>query len=83
MASNKAGKVTQVLGAVVDVAFEGELPPILNALSKAASSLRIAGFFIETHPNPETALSDGPNMVYLQKMPGLLNAINKINKAAK
>ena len=33
MASNKAGKVTQVLGAVVDVAFEGELPPILNALS--------------------------------------------------
>ena len=33
MASNKAGKVTQVLGAVVDVAFEGDLPPILNALS--------------------------------------------------
>ncbi len=33
MTSNKAGKVTQVLGAVVDVAFEGELPPILNALS--------------------------------------------------
>ena len=33
MASNKAGKVTQVLGAVVDVAFEGELPPILNSLS--------------------------------------------------
>jgi len=30
MASNKAGKVTQVLGAVVDVAFEGELPPILK-----------------------------------------------------
>ena len=33
MARNKAGKVTLVLGAVVDVAFEGELPPILNALS--------------------------------------------------
>ena len=32
MASNKTGKITQVLGAVVDVAFEGELPPILNAL---------------------------------------------------
>ena len=52
-------------------------------LSKAASSLRIAGFFIETHPNPEIALSDGPNMVYLKKMPELLNAINKINMAAK
>ncbi|MAV82350.1 MAG: F0F1 ATP synthase subunit beta [Pelagibacteraceae bacterium] len=33
MASNKAGKITQVLGAVVDVGFEGELPPIMNALS--------------------------------------------------
>ncbi len=32
MSSNKAGKITQVLGAVVDVAFEGELPPIMNAL---------------------------------------------------
>ena len=32
MASNKAGKITQVLGAVVDVAFEGEIPPIMNAL---------------------------------------------------
>ena len=52
-------------------------------LSKAASSLRIAGFFIETHPNPEKALSDGPNMIYLHKMPKLLNIINKINKAAK
>jgi 2-dehydro-3-deoxyphosphooctonate aldolase (KDO 8-P synthase) len=45
--------------------------------------LRIAGFFIETHPNPEKALSDGPNMIYLHKMPKLLNTINKINKAAK
>ena len=52
-------------------------------LSKAASSLRIAGFFIETHPNPEKALSDGPNMIYLHKMPKLLNTINKINKAAE
>ena len=32
MASNKTGKITQVLGAVVDVTFEGELPPIMNAL---------------------------------------------------
>jgi len=32
MASNKSGKITQVVAAVVDVAFEGELPPIMNAL---------------------------------------------------
>ena len=52
-------------------------------LSKAASALRIAGFFIETHPNPNVALSDGPNMVYLDKMDYLINSVNKINKAAK
>ncbi len=32
MTSNKQGRVTQVMGAVVDVQFEGELPKILNAL---------------------------------------------------
>src|SRR5262245_29082400 len=32
MAKNLVGKITQVLGAVVDVHFEGDLPPILNAL---------------------------------------------------
>ena len=32
MTNNKTGKITQVLGAVVDVAFEGELPSIMNAL---------------------------------------------------
>ena len=47
-------------------------------LSKAASSLRIAGFFIETHPNPEKALSDGPNMIYLHKMPKLLNGLDPL-----
>ncbi|HAI30845.1 MAG TPA: hypothetical protein DCM48_15145, partial [Thalassospira sp.] len=32
MANKKAGKISQVMGAVVDVKFDGELPPILNAL---------------------------------------------------
>jgi len=52
-------------------------------LSKAASALRLAGFFIETHPNPDLAMSDGPNMMHLHKMPMLLSSINKINKVAK
>ena len=43
MASNKTGKITQVLGAVVDVAFEGELPPIMNALVVALESNGIDG----------------------------------------
>ena len=33
MASNNTGRVTQILGAVVDVQFEGELPYIQNALT--------------------------------------------------
>jgi len=33
MAQNRVGKVTQVLGAVVDVQFDGDLPAILNALT--------------------------------------------------
>ena len=33
MAQNLVGKVSQVLGAVIDVHFEGDLPPILNALA--------------------------------------------------
>jgi len=32
MANKKAGKISQVMGAVVDVKFDGDLPPILNAL---------------------------------------------------
>ncbi len=32
MAKNLVGKVTQVLGAVIDVHFDGDLPPILNAI---------------------------------------------------
>ena len=33
MADNNVGRVSQVLGAVVDVQFDGDLPPILNALT--------------------------------------------------
>ena len=42
MANNATGKITQVIGAVVDVKFEGELPPILNALhTKIGDSLLV------------------------------------------
>ena len=41
MASNLTGKISQVLGAVVDVEFEGELPTILNALEVDNSGNRL------------------------------------------
>ncbi|GHE68484.1 MULTISPECIES: 3-deoxy-8-phosphooctulonate synthase [Roseivirga] len=37
-------------------------------LARAAGAVGVDGFFIETHPNPEKALSDGPNMIPLHKM---------------
>jgi len=44
-------------------------------LAKAAAAVGVDGFFIETHPNPEVALSDGPNMVPLSEMEALLSKL--------
>jgi 2-dehydro-3-deoxyphosphooctonate aldolase (KDO 8-P synthase) len=44
-------------------------------LARAAAATGVDGFFIETHPNPEKALSDGPNMIPLPEMEGFLSMI--------
>ena len=41
MAKNKSGKITQVIGAVVDVKFDENLPPILNALEVDNNGTRL------------------------------------------
>lgn len=46
-------------------------------LAKAAAAIGVDGFFIETHPQPEKALSDGPNMVPLREMKEFLISIKK------
>lgn len=46
-------------------------------LTRAAASVGVDGFFIETHPNPSKALSDGPNMVPLNEMEEFLKMIRK------
>jgi 2-dehydro-3-deoxyphosphooctonate aldolase (KDO 8-P synthase) len=55
-----------------------EFAPVL---AKAAVAAGCDGLFIETHPNPEAALSDGPNMIPLREMPKLLKTILAIRKA--
>jgi 2-dehydro-3-deoxyphosphooctonate aldolase (KDO 8-P synthase) len=45
------------------------------ALARAAAAVGVEGFFIETHPDPEHALSDGPNMIPLGEMRSLLQSI--------
>jgi 2-dehydro-3-deoxyphosphooctonate aldolase (KDO 8-P synthase) len=46
-------------------------------LARAAAAAGVDGFFIETHPNPEKALSDGPNMIPLHQMEDFLVMIKK------
>lgn len=47
-------------------------------LAKAAAAAGVNGFFIETHPNPEKALSDGPNMIPLNEMEQFLIELKTI-----
>lgn len=50
-------------------------------LARAAIAAGADGLFIETHPNPDEALSDGANMVPLSEMEGLLKELLKIRKS--
>ena len=52
-------------------------------LAKAAIAVGVAAIFIETHPDPDNAPSDGPNMVPLSKMPELLKKLLQIDKLIK
>ena len=54
MANNAIGRVTQVLGAVVDVQFEGEIPPILNALHVKRSDGRLLVLEVAQHLGENT-----------------------------
>ena len=57
-----------------------EFAPVM---ARAAVSLGIAGVFIETHQEPDTAPSDGPNMIPLDNMPALVTSLMKFDALAK
>ena len=52
-------------------------------LARAAVASGISGVFMETHPNPKEALSDGPNAVPLDHMSGLLRMLKDIDELVK
>jgi 2-dehydro-3-deoxyphosphooctonate aldolase (KDO 8-P synthase) len=52
-------------------------------LARAAAAAGVAGFFMETHPDPEKALSDGPNAWPLDKMKELLETLMSIDASVK
>ncbi len=57
-----------------------EFAPVM---ARAAVSLGIAGVFIETHEAPDTAPSDGPNMIPLDQMPALIASLMDFDRLAK
>lgn len=57
-----------------------EFAPVLARCALAAGA---NGVFIETHPNPDKALSDGPNMIALADMPKVLQSLLKVFAAVK
>jgi 2-dehydro-3-deoxyphosphooctonate aldolase (KDO 8-P synthase) len=52
-------------------------------LARAAVAVGVAGIFIETHPDPDRAPSDGPNMVPLDEMPALLEQLIAVDRTVK
>ena len=52
-------------------------------LARAAIAVGVAAVFMETHPDPDNAPSDGPNMVPVSKMPSLLQQLVTIDKLIK
>lgn len=52
-------------------------------LARAAVAVGVSGLFMETHPNPCEALSDGPNAVPLHKMRDLLSSLVEIDRVVK
>ncbi|WPE16165.1 3-deoxy-8-phosphooctulonate synthase [Candidatus Thioglobus autotrophicus] len=57
-----------------------EMVPVL---ARAAAAVGVSGFFMETHPNPEAALSDGPNMIPIDKMSEMLKTLQDIDNITK
>jgi 2-dehydro-3-deoxyphosphooctonate aldolase (KDO 8-P synthase) len=55
----------------------------IPVLARAATAVGIAGLFMETHPDPETALSDGPNAWPLERMKPLLKTLIEIDGTIK
>jgi 2-dehydro-3-deoxyphosphooctonate aldolase (KDO 8-P synthase) len=59
----------------------GGNPELISTIAKAAIATGANGLFIETHPNPSNAKSDGANMLHLNKLEQLLGELVKIRKA--
>lgn len=55
----------------------------VSTLARAAVAVGCAGLFVEVHPHPQRALSDGPNMIDFSELERLLRQVKKIDKIVK
>ena len=56
---------------------------MVPVLARAAVAVGVAAVFMETHQDPDSAPSDGPNMVHLKDMPALLANLQAFDRLAK
>lgn len=61
----------------------GGKPELIETIAKAAVVVGVDGLFIETHPNPAVAKSDGANMLRLDLLEGLLEKLVRVRKAIR
>ncbi|WP_257656659.1 3-deoxy-8-phosphooctulonate synthase [Parapedobacter lycopersici] len=61
----------------------GGKPALIETISKAAIAVGADGLFIETHPDPANAKSDGANMLHLDLLEGLLEKLLRIREAIR
>ena len=61
----------------------GGMREMVPVLSRAAVAVGVAGLFMETHPNPAVAMSDGPNAVPLHHMKALLETLLELDAVTK
>jgi 2-dehydro-3-deoxyphosphooctonate aldolase (KDO 8-P synthase) len=61
----------------------GGMREMVPVLARAAVAVGVAGLFMETHPDPACALSDGPNAVPLKHMKALLQTLVALDRVTK
>lgn len=61
----------------------GGRPELIETIARAGIAVGVDGIFIETHPEPSKALSDGANMLRLDKMEELLKGLVRIREAVR
>lgn len=64
-------------------ATSGGQREFVPVLARAAIAIGVAGLFMETHEDPDSAPSDGPNMVHLKDLPAILELLVSLDRLAK